>query len=82
MAKAKTCSPYSGEHMSVSVRKIDNGFIMSRSHSKGGEYKSVETYHATKPKLDVATGSTSTAPEQAAKVSGSMKPVTKAGGKK
>lgn len=81
MAKSKPCSVDTPEHVSVSVRKIDNGYIMSHSHSKNGEYKSRETYHATKPKLDVATGKASPAPKQPAKVTGSMKPVAKAGGK-
>jgi hypothetical protein len=83
MTKSKPCSLDMPEHVSVSVRKIDNGYIMSRSHSKGGECRSHETYHAKKPSLDVATAEKpKSAPKQVAKVSGSMKPVKKAGGKK
>lgn len=41
------------EHVSVSVRKIDNGFIVSRSHSSPRGYKSSEAYHPKKPQIDV-----------------------------
>jgi hypothetical protein len=41
------------EYASVSVRKIDNGFIVSRSVSGPKGYKSSETFSPTKPKLEV-----------------------------
>lgn len=46
------CVPQGGrEERSVSVREIDNGFIVSQ-HSYGPKgYKSTETFHKTKPKI-------------------------------
>jgi len=41
------------EYASVSVRKIDNGFIISRSFSGPKGFKSSETFSPTKPKLEV-----------------------------
>jgi len=41
------------EYASVSVRKIDNGYIVSRSHSGPKGYSCVEEFSATKPKLEI-----------------------------
>lgn len=41
------------EHHSVSVRKIDNGFIVSKSKSDAKGYKSSETFHEKKPTVDI-----------------------------
>lgn len=46
------------EYASVSVRKIDNGYIVSRSVSGPKGYKSSETFSATKPKLEVPVAKT------------------------
>lgn len=51
-AKAETM-PCEGEHMSVSVRKIDNGFIVSRSKSGPKGYEHTEVYHPEKPAIDI-----------------------------
>lgn len=42
------------QHASVSVRKIDNGYIISRSHDgPKGEYKHTETFTAKRPKISI-----------------------------
>lgn len=41
------------EHMSVSVRKIKNGFLVSKSTSSGDSYDHEEAYHEKKPKIDI-----------------------------
>lgn len=58
MAKAKIAKNSAavedcGEHMSVSVRKIDNGFIVSHSKSGPKGYSRTEVYHPAKPAIDV-----------------------------
>ncbi len=55
MAKAKSqCVPMPrDEYASVSVRKIDNGFVISKSVSGPKGYKSTEVFSPTKPKLDI-----------------------------
>jgi hypothetical protein len=40
---------------SVSVRKIDNGYIVSESRCKGNEYSHSEKFSKTKPDIDAAT---------------------------
>lgn len=45
------------EHHSVSVRKIDNGWIESRSVSKGDSYKHTEHFHPKKPAINVGGAS-------------------------
>jgi hypothetical protein len=42
------------ESRSVSVRKIDNGYITSESTCKGGDYKSTERFSSDAP--DIGTG--------------------------
>lgn len=37
---------------SIDCRRIDNGFIIRESHSKGGEYHSKETFSRTKPDIE------------------------------
>lgn len=39
------------EHKSVTVRKIDNGFLAEHSHDTGGEYKTKTVYHPKKPNI-------------------------------
>lgn len=41
------------EHHSVSVRKIDNGFIVRTSKSGPSGYNSSEAYHPKKPNIDI-----------------------------
>lgn len=41
------------EHHSVSVRKIDNGFIVHTSKSGPSGYNSSESYHPKKPNIDI-----------------------------
>lgn len=43
------------ESVRVSVRKIDNGFLVTHSTSGPKGYKESEFYHPTKPKLDMPT---------------------------
>lgn len=66
MAQAPASNPVSpeGKHESVSVstRKIDNGYIVSRSRSTDDSYECSETYSATKPNLEVG-GAKRAAPE-------------------
>lgn len=40
-------------HESISVRPIDNGYIISRSTDGPKGYKCSETYSATKPKIEL-----------------------------
>jgi hypothetical protein len=59
------------EHHSVSVRKISNGFIVSTSHEKNGEYHpSVETYHPKKPVITLPVMPKTGTPKQ---MTGTMK---------
>lgn len=41
------------EHHSISVRKIDNGFVVSTMRSDAKGYKSTEQYHERKPLIDI-----------------------------
>ncbi len=41
------------EHMSVSVRKIDNGYIVSKCTDGPRGYQTEETYSPTKPKIEI-----------------------------
>lgn len=41
------------EYASVSIRKIDNGYIVSKSTSGPKGYTCSESFSPTKPKLDV-----------------------------
>lgn len=51
------------ESMSVSVRKIDNGYVVSRSRSTGDSYECTEEYTAVKPTLAAdGGGATSVGP--------------------
>jgi hypothetical protein len=54
MAKRSNIVPMPrDEYASVSIRKIDNGFIVSRSVSGPKGYSCSETFSPTKPKLDI-----------------------------
>lgn len=46
----------SSEQQSVetSVRKIKNGFILRQSTYDGKDYKTEETFHAKKPKVNIS----------------------------
>lgn len=54
-SKASISGPIgSGDSISASVRRIDNGYITRRSrYSDGGAYEESETYSADKPVLEV-----------------------------
>lgn len=41
------------EHVSVSVKKIKNGFVVSKSTSGPKGYDCEEEYHPSKPKIDI-----------------------------
>jgi len=41
------------QHCSVSVRKIKNGFVVSKSTSDGNKYDHEEEYHPKKPSIDI-----------------------------
>ena len=41
------------EHHSVTVRKIDNGFLVSTHKSDKDGFKSNEEYHEKRPKIDI-----------------------------
>lgn len=41
------------EHCSVTMRKIKNGYLVSKSMSKGDKYDHEEEYHERKPNIDV-----------------------------
>ena len=43
-------------HVSVTVRKIDNGYISTHSVETDGEYRSREEYHAKKPTIEEVMG--------------------------
>lgn len=45
-------------HMSVSVREISNGYVISKYEDGPKGYKSTETFSATKPKIEIPTVST------------------------
>jgi hypothetical protein len=56
MGRMKTSGPSmnpSGmdEHCDISVRKIDNGYVVRESRCCGGVYSSSECYSPTKPDL-------------------------------
>ncbi len=54
MAKGDKAMPMPAskdEHVSISVRKIDNGYVARHSHSSPQGYTEREVYHATKPKI-------------------------------
>ena len=50
--------PGAGKSKSVSVRKIDNGWIKSTSVCDGENYSSSEEFCPTEPKLDAGGGDT------------------------
>lgn len=53
-APVKARKPDSHESVSVSVRPIDNGYVLCRSHCKpNGEYVSTETYSPDRPRLNL-----------------------------
>lgn len=54
------------ESQSVSVRKIDNGWLETRSRSDGSRYESSERFHAERPDLS-APASEPKAPPSALK---------------
>jgi hypothetical protein len=43
-------------HVSVTVRKIDNGYISTHSTETDGTYTSREEYHAEKPTIEEVMG--------------------------
>jgi hypothetical protein len=67
------------EYASVSIRKIDNGFIVSRSISGPKGYSCTETFSPTKPKLDLPGG---VPKAKSAGGNSTMSPVKKATGKR
>ena len=71
MAKGKSgVVPSRGDHYeSVSIRSIDNGFLICRSTDKGYS----ETYSATKPKIEVPAQ-----PKAPAKKPASANPMSRA----
>lgn len=44
-------SPSRDQSVSISVRKIDNGYLTSRSEYRNGNYVSRETFTPSKPKI-------------------------------
>lgn len=54
------------QHHSISARKIDNGYIVSRSSDTPKGYMSSETYHPKMPKLEATPASKADAKEDAA----------------
>lgn len=46
-------SPSKNQHINVSVRKINNGYIVSHSKSGDGDYSSTEHFHPKPPKISV-----------------------------
>ena len=57
MAKnSRSIAVPSEEYASVSIRKIDNGFIVSKSHSGPKGYRCTETFSPTKPKIELPGG--------------------------
>lgn len=57
VAKAASVGPGFGadEHMSMTLRSISNGYILSHSRTKeDGSHEHVETYHEKKPDLEHA----------------------------
>ena len=59
--KSLTVRAPSGEHRSVSVssRKIDNGYIIREEHFGDGDYKSCERFSPTKPTFEVRSSAKS-----------------------
>lgn len=39
------------DHHSISTRKIKNGWVVSRCSNDGGEYRSEEEFHSSKPRI-------------------------------
>lgn len=48
------------ESVSLSVRKISNGYLVSESHSKGSDYTYSENFSPTKPNLAVPSAQAET----------------------
>jgi hypothetical protein len=48
---ASPCMP--SDRRDISVRKISNGYIVSESGYRGGQYSSRETFTSTQPKVVV-----------------------------
>jgi hypothetical protein len=44
--------PDESEHHSISIRKIENGYIEQRTRSDGNGYSSVERFHAERPMVE------------------------------
>ena len=55
-AKGPVAYKPTSTHMSVSVRKIDNGYIVSKYVDGPKGYHSSETYSATEPKIEMPGG--------------------------
>lgn len=56
MAKKREMSIEPNDNVSVSVRKIDNGYIVAKSCYGNGEYHSSETFTKDKPKVELEVG--------------------------
>jgi hypothetical protein len=44
--------PEDREHRSVSIEKIENGYLRHETHSQGDQYSSKTTYHNEKPSME------------------------------
>jgi hypothetical protein len=43
-------------HVSVDVRKIDNGYVSTHTVMDAGEYRTREEYHAKRPRVEEVLG--------------------------
>ena len=82
MAKNKSVAMPRDEYASVSIRKIDNGFIVSKSVSGPKGYSCTETFSPTKPKLDVPGMKSAPAKASEPSASSALKKAASGGAKK
>lgn len=53
-AKGERVAGPSNEQQNISIRKIDNGYVVSQSQYKAGQYVERQTYTPTKPQINIA----------------------------
>lgn len=44
------------EHESLSIRKIDNGYVLTKTETGSGQYKSTEIFSKARPRITGGTG--------------------------
>jgi hypothetical protein len=55
----KSRYPDNAQSVSVNVRPIDNGYVVCKSYTRGGEFRTSEIYTSEKPDIDIDAGARS-----------------------